>query len=98
MIDQSAVPRLALSFLAGCALGVFYFGGLWLTVRRLAAAKRPALLLAGSFLLRIGLLLPALYVVMGGRWEHLLASLLGFYIARKWFVSHRYGTSGRSTA
>lgn len=89
MIDISLVSYVALSLLAGCILGIFYFGGLWLTVRSLAYSNRPALRLAGSFLLRTALLLPAFYVVMDGRFERLIFCLIGFYIARKFLASAR---------
>lgn len=84
------ILQLGLPFLAGCGLGVLYFGGLWLTVRGLTAGKSSGFLLAGSFLLRTALLLWAFHAVMGGRWERLLACLLGFLVARRWLVS-RYG-------
>ena len=45
---------LALSLITGVALGVVFFGGLWWTVRKGTAAKRPALWFAGSLLLRTG--------------------------------------------
>lgn len=43
----------AAAVLAGGSLGLLYFGGLWLTVRRVPAARRPALLVAASFLGRL---------------------------------------------
>lgn len=43
---------LAVAAATGVAVGVVYFGGLWLTVRRLPTARRPALLTLASFLAR----------------------------------------------
>lgn len=40
--------------LGGAALGALYFGGLWLTLRRVETARRPAALVAGSYLARLG--------------------------------------------
>ncbi len=40
------------SFTFGIGLGVFFFGGLWLTMNRLAGSKSPILLTLGSFLFR----------------------------------------------
>jgi F1F0 ATPase subunit 2 len=94
---MNLVLFLALSLVAGCVLGIFYFGGLWVTVRFLAASKRPGLLLAGSFLLRTGLLLPAFYLITEGRWERLLACLAGFFIARKCLTSYRRGAAASRT-
>jgi len=77
-----SVPYLLLAFFVGMGAGLFYFGGLWWTVRRLPAARQPALLTFGSFLVRTGLSLVAFYFASGGHWQRILASLLGFIIVR----------------
>ena len=66
----------------GVVLGAVFFGGLWWTVRKGAACRRPALLFLSSFLLRTSIALAGLYFVAGGHWDRLLACLLGFVIAR----------------
>lgn len=38
---------------AGAALGALYFGGLWVTLTRVRSARRPGLLLVGSYALRL---------------------------------------------
>ena len=73
---------LMLALAAGMGLGIFYFGGLWLTVRRLPTARQPALLSLLSFFGRLGVVLFGFYLVMGGHWERLLVCLLGFLGAR----------------
>jgi len=73
---------LGLAVLAGLALGAFFFGGLWWTIRRGAASPRPALWFLGSALLRMGMALAGFYFVGGGVWQRLLACLVGFLIAR----------------
>lgn len=70
------------SFASGALLGAFYFGGLWLTVRRVAAAQQPALLLFMSFLVRAGAVLTGFYLVMDGRWERVVGCMVGFVLAR----------------
>ncbi len=80
------VPYMVMAFLAGMGAGVFYFGGLWWTVRRLPSARQPALLTFGSFLVRTGVSLIAFYFASGGHWERILASLLGFMIMRGFLV------------
>jgi len=67
-----------LALAAGIGLGIFYFGGLWLTVRRLPTTRRPAFLSLLSFFGRLGVVLFGFYLVMGGHWERLLVCLLGF--------------------
>lgn len=79
MID---LPYLALALAAGLLLGLFYFAGLWLTVRRLPASRSPGLLMLCSHLLRTALVVAGLYVVSGGRWQALVACMLGFVLAR----------------
>ncbi|MCK4391050.1 MAG: ATP synthase subunit I [Desulfobacterales bacterium] len=74
----SSISQIAIAFTAGIGLGVFYFGGLWLTVRRLPTARRPALLSLLSFFGRLGVVLFGFYLVMGPRWERLLVCLLAF--------------------
>jgi len=73
---------LAFSLVAGVLLGVMFFGGLWWTVVRAISSKQPALWFLGSMLLRTGIALSGFYFVSGGDWKRLLASLLGFIIAR----------------
>ena len=72
----------ALATVAGAALGALFFGGLWWTVRKLVSSTQPALWLLGSLLLRTSLAVAGFYVVSGGRWDRLLACLLGFALAR----------------
>ena len=79
---MSNLLPLILALAAGIGLGVFYFGGLWLTVRRLPTAQRPALLSLLSFFARLGVVLSGFYLAMDGHWQRLLACLLGFLGAR----------------
>ena len=73
---------LLLSGMAGAALGVVFFGGLWWTVRKAVTSGQPALWFFGSVLLRMAVALAGFYFVSDGHWERLLACLLGFVIAR----------------
>jgi F1F0 ATPase subunit 2 len=74
--------RLALAVAGGAALGALFFGGLWWTVARSLASRRPALWLLASLFLRGALVLAGFHVLSGGRWERLLACLAGFVLAR----------------
>jgi F1F0 ATPase subunit 2 len=73
---------LFLAFMAGIIISLFYFGGLWWTVRRIQEADQPRLLLAASFLIRTAVTLVAFYLLAAGHWQRLLASILGFFLAR----------------
>ncbi|MGC9325228.1 MAG: ATP synthase subunit I [Desulfomonilia bacterium] len=71
-----------LAFLAGIALGGFYFLSLWWTVKRLPDSERPALLTVQSYIVRLGVVLPCFYLVMWGRWERMAGCMAGFIISR----------------
>ena len=81
-----SVPYVLMAFFVGMGAGVFYFGGLWWTVRRLPSARQSALLTLGSFFVRTGLSLAAFYFASGGQWQRILVSLLGFIIVRVFLV------------
>jgi F1F0 ATPase subunit 2 len=82
-----------LAWAAGAVLGLFYFGGLWLTLRGLPTSRSPILLTLGSFVGRTGIVVVGFYIVMGGHWERMLACLAGFIMMRLLMVS-RLGTAG----
>lgn len=79
---MNEASSLATALVAGVLLGAIFFGGLWWTVHRGVSSKQPALWFLGSMLLRTGIVVPGFYFVSGGDWKRLLASLLGFIIAR----------------
>ncbi len=68
---------------AGGLLGVFYFWGLWITVRRLPYTGHKGLMLIGSFLLRGAAVLSGFLLVMDGSGLRLAAALLGFLAVRQ---------------
>lgn len=78
---------LMLATIAGVGLGLFYFGGLWLTIRQLPMCSRPAPLVVGSFVGRTAAVLAGFYLVMDGRGERIVACLAGFIMARFLLVS-----------
>ena len=71
-----------LAALAGVALGAFFYGGLWWTVRRIATFRRPALCMLASLVLRGAGVLLGLLVVAGADWRRMLLCLAGFMLAR----------------
>ncbi len=73
---------LLLAGAAGLGLGLFYFGGLWLTVRWLPTVRSPVALTVGSLVGRTALTLLGFYLVMAGHWERMLACLVGFILVR----------------
>jgi F1F0 ATPase subunit 2 len=85
-MSWNEVFSLALAMIGGAALGVFFFGGLWWTIKQLPHARQPALLIMGSFLVRIGVLIGGLYVLAAGQLLALAAALVGVLLARSLIV------------
>ena len=77
-----------LVFTVGLLLGILFFGGLWFTVKKALASKKPALWFVGSFILRLGITLLGFYYITMADWRRLLLCLFGFLIAR--FMVMRY--------
>ena len=53
-----------LSIIWGVLLGLFYFGGLWITLKYIYRANRPKTLLAISFVIRITFIMVGFWVIM----------------------------------
>ncbi len=81
---------LILIFMAGLVLGAFYFISLWWTVQRLAQTESRAHILLISFILRLAIVLTALYFLMDGHWERMAAAMVGFVVMRK-ILTYRLG-------
>lgn len=67
---------------AGVLIGLFYFAGLWWTVKKLPFRKRPTLWVFGSLAVRLSAALMGFYLAAGGDWLRFLACLAGFIAAR----------------
>ena len=81
-LNMITVVILFLAFAAGLALGAFYFITLWRTVKKLPDTPSPLRLMLGSFVLRMAVVLPGFYFVMGGQWDRLATALMGFILMR----------------
>jgi F1F0 ATPase subunit 2 len=79
---MNEVWSLGTALLAGLLLGVFFFAGLWWTVRHGLASEHAARWFLGSMLLRTSVVLAGFYYIMGDSWQRLLTGLIGFSIAR----------------
>ena len=71
-----------LVFSGGIVLGVIFYGGLWLTIRKGLSSKHAALFLLASFFLRSGITLTGFYFLSLGDLTLLLLSIVGFISAR----------------
>lgn len=79
--------ELSVAFAAGMLLGIFYFGILWLTVRAVRNLRRSRLpLVYASFVVRLAVVFVAMYIIMDGRMERLIAALFGLLLVRPFMM------------
>jgi len=81
------IIMLALATTSGICLGIFYFGGLWLTLKQLPGSGRPALLALGSFLVRSGACILGFYLLSSNGLGALIFSLAGFVFSKFALIS-----------
>ena len=82
------------ALLSGVLLGLLYFGGLWLTIKKLIRSKHPALLAMGSFTSRTVICVTAFYLIFRvGDWIGLLVGVAGFFVTKLFMVRH-FRTAG----
>lgn len=74
--------ELASALAAGLALGAFFFGGLWWSVRKGLASKTPARWFFGGALARMAVVVPGFYLAGNADWRRMALCLAGFFIAR----------------
>lgn len=77
------------ALVAGGGIGLFFFGGLWLTLKRIPASRNPHLLLMGSFFARLGVVLAAFYALVPWGWEAMAVAMAGMLIARHLLVKRK---------
>ncbi|WP_301922280.1 ATP synthase subunit I, partial [Ferruginibacter sp.] len=70
---MNEISNLIWAFIVGLLLGVLFFGGLWITVKKVINSKIPGLLMVGSFVLRITIVLAGFYFIGLGDWKKLIA-------------------------
>lgn len=80
------VQAVVVGLLAGAVLGLFFFGGLMLTVRRLPKARRPMALAASSFVVRTAIVVVVLAWIAQGDWRRLASALAGLIAMRMLLV------------
>jgi len=91
------IYQAALAFGAGILMGLFYFGGLRWTVRRLPRVRKPVVWVSGSFLVRTVLSLAGFYVASQGKWKGMMLCLFGFVLVRMvWTAKVKAGLGRRA--
>lgn len=74
--------EIVLALLVGALFGLFYFAGLWWTVRQLVSSQHVALLFLCSMLFRTSAIVLGFYFFLGDSWQKILLGLLGFIVVR----------------
>lgn len=82
---NSALSLLA-PFAVGLVVGLAFFGGLWLTVRRLDRMKNPGPVIFLSSILRIALAMAAILWVSRDGLPAIGSCLAGFLLARFFLI------------
>ena len=82
MITGQEIWWIIVVFCGGVGLGGVYFGGLWLTVRRLPRTPGESLLVLVSFLLRLAIVLLGIFWLTRLEWKNVLICLAGLLVAR----------------
>lgn len=67
---------------AGVAIGLFFFGGLWYTTQKAVRSSSPAAWFLVSFVLRVAVTVILFYLIGGGIWLRFVLCVAGFIIGR----------------
>lgn len=94
---MNEILAMILSLASGTLFGLFYFGGLWLTLQQLSRSKQPSLMAAVSFAARGMVCLFGFYLISGFGLKMLAISLAGFLLS-KFGLIRRLGFSANTEA
>lgn len=75
-----------LVFFGGIGLGVFYFGGLWLTVKKIPVSSNPKWLLFWSAFFRLGSILLVFFFAVKANPAFFLVMLPAFFSVRYYMI------------
>ncbi len=79
---MSDLLEVGLALFVGALLGVFFFGGLWWTIRKGIASKWVAVWFIGSLLIRTMIVMAVFYFVSQHHWSRFAACAVGFLLTR----------------
>jgi len=71
-----------IAFIVGVLIGILFFGGLYLTVKKLMTIKYPALFMMLSLIVRLVILAGGLYLIMDGGMKNILSAMAGIILVR----------------
>lgn len=96
MITQIDLLSWGLASLWGIGLGIFYFGGLWWTLRILPGKSNARLLLGLSFVLRALIALLGFYIIIQRGVYGFFFTIGGFFLIR-FIMTRMLGPAERNT-
>ena len=80
--SSNTVVWILVSLLAGTGLGLFYFGGLWFTLKQTVYLGKPSGTLAlFSFITRTAIVLAGMVPILGGGILAVLAAMAGMAVS-----------------
>ncbi len=82
MTEMNEIIAIALALGGGIVIGIFFFGGLWWTIKKGIISKKPALWFFISLLIRLSVALVGFYLIGNKHWERMLVCLAGFLVGR----------------
>lgn len=68
---------------SGAIVGLFYFGGLWLTLKKIADYQLSYWLVLVSFLIRLAFVLLVFYALLIYHWAYMAIALASFLVMRQ---------------
>jgi len=71
-----------IAFIVGVLAGILFFGGLYLTVKKLTTMKYPALFMMLSLIVRLVILAGGIYLIMDGGIRNVLSAMAGIILVR----------------
>ncbi len=71
-----------IAFIVGILVGSLFFGGLYLTVKKLTSLKYPALFMILSLIVRLVILAGGIYLIMDGGIKNVLSAMAGIILVR----------------
>lgn len=71
------------ALLSGAIISFFYFGGLWLTLKKIEEFKLSYWLVLASFVVRLAFVLLVFYALVIHHWTYLAVALVSFLATRQ---------------
>lgn len=75
------------ALVSGAVISLFYFGGLWLTLKKIAEYQLSYWLVLVSFIIRLAFVLLVFYALVIYHWAYLVISLISFLAVRQILIA-----------